>query len=251
VKVIITGGGSGIGLAIAQRFLEGGATVHVCDLSESALNHAKDLCSALHIGQCDIGDPQSAKRYFEQALAQLGGVDVLVNNAGVSGPTALIEDIADDDWANTFAVNINGPFYGVRAVVPLMKAARAGSIINISTTSARTGMTARLAYVASKSALSGLTKNIARELGPFNIRCNMVLPGTIDNPRGQALTQAYATKHGISYDAALEEQLRYVSMRSLIDMSEIGDAAWFLASDAARHISGQEIGVCGNVGWEA
>jgi NAD(P)-dependent dehydrogenase (short-subunit alcohol dehydrogenase family) len=251
IKVIITGAASGIGLATARRFLDGGAMVHICDLNENALAEAKAAHPQLHVGQCDISDPQSVAAYFKTAVTELGGIDVLVNNAGISGPTMLIEDISDQDWAKTFAININGPFYAIRAVTPHMKAQKSGAIINISTTSARTGMAKRLAYVTSKSALTGLTKNVARELGPYSIRCNMILPGTIDNARGRALTQAYADQEGLSYADALAEELRYVSMRSMIDMTEIGEAAWFLGGDAARHISGQEIGVCGNVEWEA
>jgi len=131
-----------------------------------------------------------------------------------------------------------------------MKRDRSGCIVNISTASVRTGLPLRTPYVASKAGVMGLTHNVARELGAFNIRCNSILPGLIDNARGRALVQRAADDSGRDFATVETEVLRYISLRSWIDPTEIGDAAIFLASRAGRHITGQSLGVCGNVEWE-
>ena len=150
----------------------------------------------------------------------------------------------------TIRVNLNGMFYCIKNAVPHMKRQGAGCIINISTTSARTGLPARAAYVAGKVGVLGLAHNVARELGPFNIRCNSVLPGFIDNPRGRGVLAKVAKDRGIPLDQMEAEALQFVSMRTWIQPVEVADAVFFLASEGARHISGQELAVCGNAEWE-
>jgi len=136
-------------------------------------------------------------------------------------------------------------FYVVREFVPCLKIQRSGAIINISSTSARTGLPNRTAYIVSKAAVEGLTKNLARELGRFNIRCNSIAPGSIENERGRTLLQQKAEREGVSYQQALDQRLGFISMRSRIEPREIGEAALFLASDKAGHITGQQMSVCG------
>lgn len=161
-----------------------------------------------------------------------------------------MEEITDEAWDAVMRVNVTGMFNVVRQFAPAMKAQRSGSITNVSTTSTRTGLPNRLPYVVSKAAVEGMTKNLARELGPFNIRCNSLLPGSIENERGRALMQVKAEREGVTYEEALNGRLGFISMRTRIDPSEIGEAAVFLASSGARHITGQQISVCGNVEWE-
>lgn len=183
-------------------------------------------------------------------MDHMGGVDVLINNAGIGGPRALIEDIAYDDWDMTVRINLNGMFYCIKNVVPLMKAQASGCVINISTGSTRTGLPSRSPYVASKEGVNGLTHTLAREVGPFNIRCNAILPGAVQGPRGDWVMAGVAKDKGISVEEARAECLKYISMRTDVAATEIGDMACFLASDKARHVSGQFIGVCGNMEWE-
>jgi NAD(P)-dependent dehydrogenase (short-subunit alcohol dehydrogenase family) len=175
---------------------------------------------------------------------------VLVNNAGIGGPRAAIEDIDDDGWDRTIAVNLTGMFYCIREAARVMKPQKSGCIINISTGSVRTGLPMRLPYVASKQGVMGMTHNVARELGPFNIRCNAILPGLIDNARGRSLVARAAQEAGKSFEEAEAEMLKYISLRCWIDPLEIADTALFFASHAGRHISGQFLGVCGNIEWE-
>jgi NAD(P)-dependent dehydrogenase (short-subunit alcohol dehydrogenase family) len=249
-RVVVTAGAAGIGLAIARTFHASGARVHVCDLDQAALTEAARALPGLRVSCIDVGDAAQVRHLQQDVQESLGGIDVLVNNAGIGGPRAPVDEISDADWDAVLRVNITGMFYTVRAFVPQMKQQHAGAIINISTTSVRTGLPDRTPYVVSKAAVQGLTKNLARELGPFNIRCNALLPGSIENERGRGLMVEKAARLGISYEEALQDRLRFISMRTRIDPDEIAQAALFLASDAARHITGQELSVCGNVEWE-
>ena len=249
-RVIVTAGGSGIGRAIVDRFVAAGAHVHTCDVQQEFLDDAIASNDRVSGSLADVGEPKDVENMVAAAVEAMGGVDVLVNNAGIGGPRAALEDISYADWDRTIGVNLNGMFYCIKQVVPLMKAQGSGCIINISTGSTRTGLPGRLPYVASKEGVNGITGTLARELGPFNIRCNSILPGAVEGPRGERVLAAVAEKKGVSVEEAKAESLRYISMRTTVAPSEIGDTACFLASDAARHVSGQFIGVCGNLEWE-
>ena len=249
-RVVVTAGASGIGLAIAQAFIENGAQVFICDVESEILEKTLSQHQTLLGTIADVGVPGQVEAFMHQAQIAMGGIDVLVNNAGISGPKANVEDINDKDWDDCIRINLSGMFYCVKQAIPSMKAQGHGSIINIATTSAKTGLPQRLPYVASKVGVLGLTHNLARELGPFNIRCNSILPGKIDNERGNALTQRYAQEQGITVEKAESERLKYISMRNKVHPREIGDMAVFLASDKAKHITAQEIAVDGNSEWE-
>ena len=249
-KVIITAGASGIGLATAQAFLNQDAQVYICDVNQALLNTVLAANEGLQGALADVGQPEQVEAFFQQAISAMGGVDVLVNNAGIGGPKAAIEDIDYQDWDDSIRINLSGMFYCAKQVIPTMKQQGSGCIINISTGSAKTGLPKRLPYVASKVGVLGLSHNLARELGEFNIRCNTILPGLMDNPRGRSLVAKHAEETDQTVEAAEAEFLQYVSLRTWIQPSEIAETACFLASDAARHITAQEIGVDGNCEWE-
>jgi len=249
-RVIVTAGVSGIGLAVAQKFLLQGAKVFICDVAQETLDAALQANLGMQGTLADVGNPLNVEAFFNNAITVMGGVDVLVNNAGIGGPNANIEDIDYADWNDCIRINLSGMFYCVKQVVPSMKAQRSGSIINISTSSAKTGLPLRLPYVASKVGVLGLGHNLARELGEFNIRCNTILPGLMDNPRGRSLVTRYADQKEISIIEAEQEFLKYVSLRSWIQPSEIADIAYFLASPEAQNITAQEIAIDGNCEWE-
>ncbi|MBM4186581.1 MAG: SDR family oxidoreductase [Gemmatimonadetes bacterium] len=249
-RVVITAAAGGIGRVIAERFVRDGHRVHIADIDSSAMTATLAAVPALKGTVTDVGDPGQVERLFAEAMRWLGGIDVLINNHGIAGPRGFVEDLDYAEWDHCIRVNLSGMFYTVKQAAPLMKAQRSGCIINLSTTSARTGLPKRTAYVAGKVGVLGLTKNLARELGPWNIRCNTILPGFMDNARGRGVLAKVAKDKGISLEAMEQEALRYVSMRTWIDMSEIASACAFLASEEARHISGQEIAVCGNAEWE-
>jgi NAD(P)-dependent dehydrogenase (short-subunit alcohol dehydrogenase family) len=250
-RVLVTAGASGIGLAIARAFAAAGAHVCACDVDDVGLASLSKAEPLIDPQRGDVADPKSVTRLFEYLADVWGGrMDVLVNNAGISGPVAPIEDVSWKDWQNTLAVNVGGMFLCIREAIPLLRANGGGTVINVSSSSARTGVVNRLPYVTSKVAVHGLTLNVARELGPIAISCNAILPGLVDNPRGRAFVEQYAAERKLDHAAALAENLAFISMRSVIDPNEIAGLCLHLASPAGRNISGQLIGVCGNAEWE-
>ena len=198
----------------------------------------------------DIALPDAVRYLFDQVQSAFGGVDLLVNNAGIAGPTAAAEDVSDADWERTLGVNLTGQFLCARAVIPLMKRAGSGLIINISSSSAKTGLPLRLPYVVSKAGVLSLTSNLARELGPFNIRVNAILPGAIRGERLERVIAAKSSALGISPAEYRQNMFRYISLRSMVEPDDIAEMIKFLASPAGLRISGQLIGVDGNVEWE-
>ena len=249
-RVLITAAGSGIGYAIARRFATDGHRVHICDVNAAAVEAARNTLHGAGCTVTDVGQPKQVEALFAEALGWMGGIDVLINNHGIAGPRGFIEDLDYDEWDHCIRVNLGGMFYTIKNAVPHMKKQRSGCIINLSTSSARTMLPKRAAYVAGKVGVLGLTKNCARELGPWNIRCNTVLPGFMNNARGRGVLAKVAADKGIPAAQLEQEALQYVSMRTWIEMDEIADLCAFLASDQAKHISGQEIAVDGNAEWE-
>jgi len=248
---LVTAGASGIGLAIADRLVARGARVGICDVDANALADVERSRRAAIWGRhADVADAQAAAAFVQASCEELGRIDILVNNAGIAGPAGPIETLDPADWARCFAVNVQGAFHMIGAVVPHLRRAGGGTIVNISTASAVTGLPGRSAYVASKWAIEGLTRNAARELGPDNIRVNALRPGFMDTPRMDDLMRRAADARGIDVADVEADALRFISMRTKIAPSEVGDMAAFLASDAARHVTGQIIGVCGNAEWE-
>lgn len=249
-RVIVTAGGSGIGRAIVDCFVAAGALVHTCDVQVDLLDEAVSSSDAVSGTLADVGKPDDVETLVAEAVAQMGGVDVLVNNAGIGGPRAALEDVSYEDWDRTIQVNLNGMFYCIKNVAPHMKAQKSGCIVNISTASAKVALPMRSPYVASKVGVLGLSHTVAREYGPFGIRCNTILPGLIDNERGRGIVANQARERGISVEEREAEFLEFISLKCWIDPAEVGDLAVFLASDAGRHITAQEIGMDGNVEWE-
>lgn len=245
-SVLISAGASGIGLAIAQAFLEAGANVHICDISKAALDECKQRYPQLGITQADISDSDQVDHLFEEVRANLGRLDVLINNAGISGPTASVEDVSLAEWEQTLAVNITGHFLCTRLAVPLLKEAGGGSIVNISSTAGLFGYPLRTPYAASKWAIIGFTKSLAMELGGHKIRVNAICPGSINNPRMDGVIDAEAETTGIPAHAIRTAYQNQVSMQTFIDPHEIADMAVFICSDKGRSISGQALCVDGH-----
>jgi NAD(P)-dependent dehydrogenase (short-subunit alcohol dehydrogenase family) len=244
--VLVTAGASGIGLSIAEVFLERGHSVTVCDVDQAALDQACESHPALVARQADVADAAAVDALF----ASIPPVVILVNNAGVAGPIGGIETNDPDAWARCFAVNVHGAFHAIRAAVPAMRAAGGGSIVNISTASTLTCPPGRSSYVASKWALEGLTKSAARELGPDGIRVNAIRPGFMDTERMRGIMARGAEQRGISIEELEKEALGFISLRAKVQPREIGEMAYFLASEAAVHVTGQIVGVDGNAEWE-
>ena len=242
-RAVVTAGGSGIGRVIAETLATNGAAVFTCDIDAGLVEDVQG--GGIGAVVADVGDPAQVDRLFQAAADAMGGVDVLVNNAGIAGPTARVEQIEPADWDRTIAVNISGQFYCARRAVPLMREAGRGAIVNISSTAGRLGFPLRLPYATSKFAITGLTKTLAIELGPANISVNAILPGYILNERGRRVIRAKAKAAGRTEGEMEAAILGNIAMRTGIAEQEIADLALYLCSDSGRHISGQLLGVDG------
>ena len=243
-RVAITAAASGIGLAIARAFAAQGAQVQVCDVDVAAVRAAG--AEGLAATEVDVADIAALDRWIDRALESLGGLDVLVNNAGIAGPTALVEDVGAEEWERCLAVGLTSHYRTCARVIPAMKAAREGSIINISSTAGQYGMGMRSPYTAAKWAVIGLTKSLAIELGPYGVRANAICPGSVDGDRMRGVIQREAAARGASFEDVEREYVEGQSIARFVQAGEIADMCLFLASDAARMVSGQAIAVDGH-----
>jgi NAD(P)-dependent dehydrogenase (short-subunit alcohol dehydrogenase family) len=245
-RVLITAGAGGIGRAIAQAFVAAGAKVHVCDIDEAALDELRRQLPGVGTTVCDIADRASVQKMVAQAVAGLGGLDVLVNNAGIAGPSASVEDMDLDAWDTVMRVNLTGTFTVTKFAIPHLKQSPSGSIVVMSSLAGRFGYPNRSPYATSKWGLIGFTKTLSRELGGFGIRVNAILPGAVKGPR---LQQVFAGRASVSGRTAAEEEtaaLANQSLKRFVDPADIAALAVFLASDAGRSISGQMLPIDGD-----
>lgn len=245
-RVLITAAASGIGYAFAKAFLENGARVHICDFSEDLLTDCKKTLPHISATLADIADPVQVDHLFDETLTHLGGLDVLINNAGIAGPTAAVEDIKPVEWDRTMAINLNGQFYCARRAAPLIKAAGGGSIVNMSSSAGILGYPMRSPYAASKWAVIGLTKTLAMELGEFGIRVNAICPNAVEGPRMDAVITAEARAKGISEKEVYERLVAGTSMRTFVSTDDVVNLVLFICSEAGSKISGQALSVDGH-----
>lgn len=244
LRVLVTAGAAGIGLAIARTFRDHGAKVHVCDVDDKALSTLdKDIGRT----KADVASRGDVERLFAEAQKALGGLEVLVNNAGVAGPTGKVEDISPEDWDRCIAIDLTGMFNCTRRGMPLIKAAGGGSIINLSSIAGRLGFALRTPYAAAKWAVVGFTQSLAAEAGPDGVRVNCIQPGVVEGERVERVIEAKAKGLGISNDEMRRRLLASVSLQTMVSAQDVANTALFLATDAGRHISGQAISVCGGV----
>ena len=246
-RVLVTAGASGIGLSIAREFMREGARVYVCDVDEQALQSLPKTDSALSHSRCDVSDENAVARLFDQVHERLGGLDALVNNAGIAGPTARCEEIALADWERTFAVNLAGQFLCAKfAIAHLRKSANA-SITNLSSAAGRFGFPLRTPYAASKWGVIGFTKSLSIELGPDGIRVNAICPGSVAGSRIDAVFANKAAARGVPMETVRDEALEKTSLKRLVAPEDIARTILFLASPAGANISGQAIGIDADV----
>jgi NAD(P)-dependent dehydrogenase (short-subunit alcohol dehydrogenase family) len=248
--ILVTGGAGGAGRVIAESFADAGAHVLACDIDDAAVKALQLARPDITAYTGDVGNQSTVDAMFAVAEARFGMVNVLVNNVGVAGPTAAVEDITLEDWAATLTTNLTSHFLCVRRAVRRMKAIGAGLIVNVSSVSAKVGLPLRLPYIVSKGALLSFTQNLARELGPSGIRVNAILPGPIRGARVQRVINVKAQALGIPPAEYERSQLRYISLRTMVDPDDIAAMILFLASAGGRRITGQLIGVDGNVEYE-
>jgi NAD(P)-dependent dehydrogenase (short-subunit alcohol dehydrogenase family) len=246
-RVVVTAGAQGIGLAITEAFVAAGATVHICDINDDFLAAAKAKLPGVSQSRSDVSSEAQVDAMFAELGTRWGALDVLVNNAGIAGPTARVEDTDLAGWRDTIAVNLTGPFLCTRRAVPLLKAAGGGSIVNLSSIAGRLGFPLRTPYSASKYGVIGLTETWAMELGPSKIRVNAILPGIVAGDRQERVIAAKAASYGIGHEAMRQRLLDKVSTRSMVSAQDIANQILFICSPAGSAISGQSLSVCGNV----
>lgn len=244
-RVVITAGASGIGESIAIAFEDVGARVAVCDISPEAVDAFQAAHPQSIARVADVSSETDMDAFLDEVIGQWGSVDVLVNNAGSSGPTDLIEDIELSDWQRCLSINLDGILLTLRKVAPLMKAQKSGAVINITSTAGMFGYPRRTPYAAAKFAVVGLTKSIAWELGSFNVRVNAVAPGSVDGPRMDHVISAQAESSGESEADIRAGYQKMAAMNTFIDREDIANTCVFLASPAAKRVSGQIIAVDG------
>ncbi|WP_029048261.1 SDR family oxidoreductase [Cupriavidus sp. amp6] len=244
-RVLVTAGADGIGLEITRAFIEAGARAAVCDVSGASLERiAAELPGVLAV-RADVSREDDVEALFRAIDAGLGGLDVLVNNAGVAGPTGGVETLSLVDWERCLAVNITGQFLCTRAAVPRLRKGHAPAIVNLSSAAGHLGMPGRSAYSASKWAVVGFTKSLALELGADGIRVNTVLPGAVDGPRIRAVISAKAESHGKPLDEVTRNYTSQAALGRMVTMRDIANMVRFACSDQAANVHGQELVVDG------
>ena len=244
--MFVTAAGSGIGAAIAKGFADEGAMVHVCDVDAGALATLRGSHPAIQTAQVDVGEVGAVDEWVSGGLAALGGVDVLVNNAGIAGPTADVEDVDYEEWRRCLAVGLDSHFLTCRRVAPVMKAQRSGSIVNISSTAGQLGYGRRTPYAAAKWAVIGLTKSLAIELGPYGVTVNAICPGSVKGDRMDRVIAAQAAATGRAVEDIAADYTKSQSIGRFVEPEEIAAMCRFLASPEAAMVSGQAVAVDGH-----
>lgn len=245
-RVLITAGASGLGLVMADAFLSHDCEVFISDVNADALAKAKAAYSKLHTALSDVSSEQDVIAMFDKVRAKMGGLDILINNAGIAGPTGYVETISKADWDKTLAVNITGQFLCAREAVPLLKESTKGAMINMSSAAGHLGFAGRSAYSASKWAVVGFTKTLAIELGQFGVRVNAILPGAVEGERIRAVIAAKAKNLNKTVQEITRLHEQQSSLGRFVDPHDVANMAVFLASDSARNISGQAMVVDGH-----
>src|SRR5262245_18360454 len=242
-RVLITAGGAGIGREFARALKAKGDKVFVCDIDVKALAAiAKELHGVL-ASRRDMAVRAEIERMVPEAVEALGGLDVLINNAGIAGLTLPVDQMPPDEWDKVVAVNLTAMFDVSRLAIPPLKNSKAGCIFNLPSIAGRSGCPTRSPYAATKWAVIGLTKTLAMELGEWGIRANAIAPGAVEGERIIRVFQGRAQLSGRSMQEVTTEAMAVQSIKAMIDPKDIASLAVFLASDAAKSISGQVISI--------
>ncbi|MGE4335755.1 MAG: SDR family oxidoreductase [Pigmentiphaga sp.] len=242
-RVLITAGANGIGAAIAERFAADGAAIFVCDVDAAGLDRLAARLPGVTMQVCDLGRREAIAPMVDAAARTLGGIDVLVNNAGVGGATAPTHELDPAEWDQVMGINLDATFLVTRAAIPHLKTSPGGVIINLSSVAGRFGYPNRIAYATSKWGLIGFTKTLSMELGADGIRVNALLPGGVDGERLQRVMEGRSQLSGQSLETVREEAMSYQSLKYFVNPKHVADMAAFLASESGRSISGQALSI--------
>jgi NAD(P)-dependent dehydrogenase (short-subunit alcohol dehydrogenase family) len=239
-RAIVTGAGSGIGRSVVEALLRRGDIVWGCDLGDG------DTGNGATMRTCDISDRSAARAFVDEAVTEMGGLDILIDNVGIGGPTAPIQDISESDWRRVMEVNLDGTFWITQAAVPALMRSGSGAIVVMSSLAGRVGYPQRLAYATSKWGLIGFAKTLALELGEFDVTVNAVLPGAVAGERVEQVLAGRAASSGRSLQQERDLALQNQSLKRFVTAAEVAGLIAFLTSDAARSISGQAFPIDGD-----
>ena len=244
--ILITGAATGIGSSIAKSYINEGHNVHICDYDTKRLQKFLDENPNATGNLADVSNPDDVKYTFNIINDLYNKLNILINNAGISGESALTENISIEGWQQTINTNLNGMFYVTKLAIPLLKENISSSIINMSSTAGLLGVPMRSPYAASKWAVIGFTKTTAMELGPFGVNVNAICPGCVDGDRIERVINADARESGNTPDQIRDVYLRQSSMRKFMSKKDIADMVLFLTSSSGSKISGQAIAIDGH-----
>jgi 2-hydroxycyclohexanecarboxyl-CoA dehydrogenase len=244
---IVTGGGRGIGQAICKRLAEDGTDVVIADLNTDEMDETRQLIEAegqraLAV-ETDVSDQESVRATVDRVLDEFGSIDILVNNAGIAGPTSPCEEVEQSEWDATMDVNLRGPFFMCRAVLPEMKDQGFGRIVNIASVTGKKPLLNRTPYAATKMGLIGFTRTLALEVGEYDINVNAICPGSVDGPRIRGVFEQQAQATDRSYDEVRAEVEDQSPRNELVQREDIASVATYLCSEEAARITGQDINV--------
>ncbi|MFB6302793.1 MAG: SDR family NAD(P)-dependent oxidoreductase [Haloferacaceae archaeon] len=247
----VTGAGRGIGRAISERLASRGADVVVADLAETGTAETVERVEeegrrAVPV-ELDLRDPESVATAVDRALDATGGVDFLVNNAGIAGPTAPCEEVSVAEWDETMAVNLRGTFLTCRALLPSMKRAGYGRIVNVSSMTGKRPLYERTPYAASKMAVIGFTRTLAAEVGEYDINVNAVCPGPVMGPRLRDVFEKQAEARGVDYETVKAEHAAESPRGELVEADDVARYVAFLCSPDADRVTGQDVNVSAGV----
>jgi NAD(P)-dependent dehydrogenase (short-subunit alcohol dehydrogenase family) len=244
---IITGGGHGLGRDFALAFTREGAHVAICGTNEQALTAtAAELRAGGHrvlSMVADVADEKAVAHLVEATLAEFGRIDVLVNNAGIAGPTAKVTEVTREDWERTLAVNLTGAFLCARAVLPQMAERRQGKIINIASVAGHIGYAMRAPYAVSKWGMIGLSQTLAVEWGSHNIQVNTISPGPVRGERMEQVIHRRAEQMNLSLEEITRQYTSSLALERFVEPEHVAALAVFLASSESDSMTGETIRV--------
>lgn len=244
---IVTGGGGGIGRAIALRFAREGAGVVVAGPTEEKIRAVEK--EILEVGRhafavrADVAQEADVEQMVAATLKNFSRIDILVNNAGIAGPTALVPNVSREDWDRTFAVNLTGAFLCAKHVFPHLIEQRSGCIINITSIAGLQAYAYRSPYCASKWGLIGLTQTLAEEGGRYGVTANAIAPGPVRGPRIERVIRNRAEEMKLPYEQVVSQYVEPTALKRMVEEEDIAAMSVFLASDEGGNITGETLNI--------
>jgi len=244
---IVTGGGRGIGQSISVELARRGADVVVADLDPDEMAETVQLVEehgrqAVPV-ETDLRDAESVRGTIDRALETFGTIEILVNNAGISGPTSTCDEMEVAEWDQTLSVNLRGAFLTTRLVVPEMKRQEYGRIVNIASVTGKRAVAHRTPYAASKMGLIGFTRSLAAEVGEWDINANVVCPGSVEGPRIERVFRRHARANGGDPQAVKQAQMDQSARKELVEPESVARVVAMLCSADADQMTGQDLNI--------